>query len=751
MRHDIPSLSFRQDAASSMAGAIFMSNTVTREQCFQASIFGLPLEYASFVNNVKKEMPLFLFDHTLCKLYGVFEAASDGGLNINKSAFRSIQRSYPAQVRISIIWKCRPLCEDEFFPAIEENYYLPRKFYFDLSYEQVVRLYELFDDRKVERPLHNYSKNECLETKHSSKGTPDKRILTPNARFSDQSDLLIPDISALLRKYSTHTNMHTAVPPSVEVHPITSMPLGTVTFGAQIAPMHSHHDLTDGVSTQISAPCSTRHHQLVGNQLHPLPSNYRHKILSSGRIIQDPSEGANFVANQSHPLSHGYVHSSLVPSGYVTQNPTYRDGNHASSTSTPYAASYPHLSLANPQGNAEYQEHCDICIKQCRVSAHDEMYAYERQRFSEGKALPPAKLSQQGVPPYPQVPKYGGNTVSTIDQQKQCFTDYIPIPDYDEGFGNDQMKHGIHSNASDSSDLDNDIELCMSDPRHTKHAIGAERDTNCPQRNVFSRLSWSQQPPSQKAPDPTLDQLVSSLSQKAIQWSNRNGPVADDVEKHLTKEQDTDMPYSNPELNLPTQLESEVGEGIDPQPPFLNFKRRSEAHKVDTNLVKEISGKVKKRKLVRPSFGENNASSAGKEVEGNHMQEWKHNHLEVGGNHVDIDLNVPASVDSDPAEEDNSRVLNKTGREKLGEVDASKPNCSNLIEAIKEQDPSFDHGAPAQKISVDFNVAELSTMDESKLQMILGQTSLLLQALGKLTSGKPNNSEEARSSICGEL
>jgi hypothetical protein len=81
-----------------LAGAIFMSNTLTREQCFKASIFGLPLEYEPFVSNVRKGMPLFLFDHTLCKLYGVFEAASDGGLNINNAAFRSTQRSYPAQV-----------------------------------------------------------------------------------------------------------------------------------------------------------------------------------------------------------------------------------------------------------------------------------------------------------------------------------------------------------------------------------------------------------------------------------------------------------------------------------------------------------------------------------------------------------------------------------------------------------------------------------------------------------------------------
>jgi len=98
MKRKGPALLFRQDAVGDMAGAIFMSNTLTREQCFQAGIFGLPLEYEPFVRNVREGMPLFLFDHTLRNLYGVFEAASDGGLNINNAAFRSTQRSYPAQV-----------------------------------------------------------------------------------------------------------------------------------------------------------------------------------------------------------------------------------------------------------------------------------------------------------------------------------------------------------------------------------------------------------------------------------------------------------------------------------------------------------------------------------------------------------------------------------------------------------------------------------------------------------------------------
>ncbi|KAF0905795.1 hypothetical protein E2562_037545 [Oryza meyeriana var. granulata] len=60
-----------------MAGAIFMSNTATRELCFRTNIFGLPIDYQPFVENIREGMPLFLFDHNERKLYGVFEAASD--------------------------------------------------------------------------------------------------------------------------------------------------------------------------------------------------------------------------------------------------------------------------------------------------------------------------------------------------------------------------------------------------------------------------------------------------------------------------------------------------------------------------------------------------------------------------------------------------------------------------------------------------------------------------------------------------
>jgi hypothetical protein len=100
-RLQLPRCSFREDAdPADMAGAIFMSNSETREGCFGAGVFGLPPEYERFIVRVRQGMPLFLFDYTERKLYGVFEATSDGGMDIRRGAFRFTGRTYPAQVNL---------------------------------------------------------------------------------------------------------------------------------------------------------------------------------------------------------------------------------------------------------------------------------------------------------------------------------------------------------------------------------------------------------------------------------------------------------------------------------------------------------------------------------------------------------------------------------------------------------------------------------------------------------------------------
>ncbi|CAA0374729.1 unnamed protein product [Arabidopsis thaliana] len=132
-------------------GAIFMSNNSTRKECLSRKLFGLPIGLGGFVKHVKAGMMLFLFEFEKRELHGVFQACSDGAINIEPNAFRSSGKQFPAQVKFTEKWRCRPLCESEFGNAIHENYFTPTKFNFGLSKAQVQRLLKLFSMKKVER------------------------------------------------------------------------------------------------------------------------------------------------------------------------------------------------------------------------------------------------------------------------------------------------------------------------------------------------------------------------------------------------------------------------------------------------------------------------------------------------------------------------------------------------------------------------------------------------------------------------
>ena len=79
-------------------GAIFMSNSSTRRECLRRELFGLPMGQAGFVKHVKAGMFLFLFEFESRELHGVFQACSDGAINIEPGAFCSTGKQFPAQV-----------------------------------------------------------------------------------------------------------------------------------------------------------------------------------------------------------------------------------------------------------------------------------------------------------------------------------------------------------------------------------------------------------------------------------------------------------------------------------------------------------------------------------------------------------------------------------------------------------------------------------------------------------------------------
>lgn len=79
-------------------GAIFMSNNATKRECLRRKVFALPYSQYHFVKQVKAGMILFLFEFGRRELHGVFQACSDGEMNILPHAFNSSGKQYPAQV-----------------------------------------------------------------------------------------------------------------------------------------------------------------------------------------------------------------------------------------------------------------------------------------------------------------------------------------------------------------------------------------------------------------------------------------------------------------------------------------------------------------------------------------------------------------------------------------------------------------------------------------------------------------------------
>ncbi|KAL2331047.1 hypothetical protein Fmac_018628 [Flemingia macrophylla] len=141
-------------------GAIFMSNRSTFKECLEKRLLGLPGSFCSFVRCVKAGMILFLFEFEERKLYGIFEAISDGGFNIVPHAYISSGRKFPAQVKFTTIWNCDPLFKDEFRDALQDNYFDTYKFNFGLSKDQIQSLLWLFDLKRLKIPksLHRRKK-----------------------------------------------------------------------------------------------------------------------------------------------------------------------------------------------------------------------------------------------------------------------------------------------------------------------------------------------------------------------------------------------------------------------------------------------------------------------------------------------------------------------------------------------------------------------------------------------------------------
>lgn len=131
------------------AGLVFLCSSSTIRECFHFRVFGLPAAQREVVERVVPGTKLFLFNFDTKELFGVFEAASRGGLHLVPEAFQDSKATYAAQVRFNIFRECLPLADDIAKDVLRENFSQRGKFDCELSADQVLKIMQLFSRQEV--------------------------------------------------------------------------------------------------------------------------------------------------------------------------------------------------------------------------------------------------------------------------------------------------------------------------------------------------------------------------------------------------------------------------------------------------------------------------------------------------------------------------------------------------------------------------------------------------------------------------
>ncbi|ERM99758.1 hypothetical protein AMTRI_Chr11g158650 [Amborella trichopoda] len=134
-----------------LGGYIFVCNNDTMQEDLRRHLFGLPQRYKDSVREITPGLPLFLYNYTSHQLHGVFQADSFGGSNIDPTAWEDKkckgESRFPAQVRIRVKRRCRPLTEDAFRPVL--HHYDGPKFRLQLSIKEALALLDLFTEDAI--------------------------------------------------------------------------------------------------------------------------------------------------------------------------------------------------------------------------------------------------------------------------------------------------------------------------------------------------------------------------------------------------------------------------------------------------------------------------------------------------------------------------------------------------------------------------------------------------------------------------
>lgn len=100
-------------------GFVFLCSNQTERECLDNRVFGLPESMRYRASQVKKGDILFLHNYQTNHLHGVFEAVSDGGMNLIPYAFGG---DYPAQVRVRRKLDCPWIDRGSLLPLIKRGF-----------------------------------------------------------------------------------------------------------------------------------------------------------------------------------------------------------------------------------------------------------------------------------------------------------------------------------------------------------------------------------------------------------------------------------------------------------------------------------------------------------------------------------------------------------------------------------------------------------------------------------------------------
>ncbi|KAJ0975861.1 hypothetical protein J5N97_017826 [Dioscorea zingiberensis] len=634
MEHDLESNSFEQD--SRIVGAIFMSNRATKKECMKRGLFGLPHSQASFVNKLKAGMLLFLFEHEQRKLFGVFEATSDGAMNIIPNAFRSSGTPFPAQVS---------------------------------------RLLQLFSSKKInlgdEQNL--ISKSSVFKTKVSGKG-----------KLLDTAEHDMADGFHSFKKPSSYSHnaklpMYYDYPPTSE-HPtafvkhehrfcpsvpcaadveLSNFSLSTNqidgVLGRSFPVSHFRdHDYYDVFPGSVGKQSSTTAGSSGHSAAHEFAAHARPPAVMPGPYFSSHSsssnqklESTNFLSNDCHNLdvsSRGINDSLSIPvyepsSGYLPSD-DYQSLNFSNSHRTfeglsnpVYEPSGAALGLMSSVDNSNVQDHNNISFPDCFNSTTSPNHVSEPGFFvtnaerMSGLMLSPSKLHY-----YPLATQSENFSSGQWQRQFSPSGDYIPLSIDEKLPRNMEHPTFLSSPKVEASDMEyfnssyslqendrereNETLRCFnpspSNKYHSSYAKSFYPDA-FRKTSVFSRLSRNPLQHEQVGVHMidngvTLNHLMKLMSQRKKQWNKKKAPRRsfqhDDEQLECVSEME---PSETASLVL-LQSDEEASTEVKIDVPFFNFKRRSETCKVEhedrINCDNTADKGKHKRRLVRPSFDE---------------------------------------------------------------------------------------------------------------------------------------------------